>query len=192
MRIYDITQELFGSNVFPGDPAPSYKRIMQIEEDDACNLTEISMCAHNGTHIDAPYHFIDSGKKIEELSLERCVGDATVVTMKGDITAEQIRENMHEQKSHKRLLIRGNAIVTLEAAEEMNKQGVLLVGVESQTVGSEKELVRVHNELLKKEVILLEGLVLRDIPDGNYFLSAAPMKLGGADGAPCRAILISF
>lgn len=54
MRIYDITQELFEGKVFPGDPVPSYQRIMQIERGDACNLTEISMCAHNGTHIDAP------------------------------------------------------------------------------------------------------------------------------------------
>ncbi len=190
MKIYDISQELFTSHVFPGDPVPSYERRLQIKNGDICNLTEISMCAHNGTHLDAPYHFYDDGKRVDELDLSRCVGEVTVADMEGNITAGQIREVMEGAKSHKRLLIKGKATVTLEAAEEMNRQGILLVGVESQTVGPEDGPAKVHYELLKKEVVLLEGLVLKDVPEGNYLLSAAPINLGGADGAPCRAILI--
>lgn len=191
MKIYDITQEVFTCNVFPGDPAPSYERVLEIGKGSICNLTTVSMCAHNGTHLDAPWHFYENGKKVEELDLDRCIGEATVVTMEGELTAEVIRAVMEKETCRKRLLIRGKAVVTLEAAKEMNRQGILLVGVESQTVGPEDGPAQVHYELLGKEVILLEGLVLEQVPDGNYFLSAAPLKLGGADGAPCRAVLIA-
>lgn len=58
MKIYDISQEVFKCVVFPGDPVPQKKQIMSVVAGDVCNLTEFSMCAHNGTHIDAPYHFL--------------------------------------------------------------------------------------------------------------------------------------
>lgn len=192
MKIYDITQELFGCNVFPGDPAPSYERVMQIARGDSCNLTVITMCAHNGTHVDAPYHFYDEGRAADRLELERCVGEATVAVLEGEVTASRIRRLMEERRCHKRLLIKGEATVTLEAAEELNRQGILLVGVEAQTVGPKEAPAKVHYELLGREVVLLEGLVLKEVPEGDYLLTAAPLKLGGADGAPCRAVLIKL
>lgn len=191
MKIYDITQEVFGCNVYPGDPAPAYERVSQIQKGDICNLTTLSMCAHNGTHLDAPYHFYDNGKRVDELELERCIGNAVVVTKDGEVTAEDIRRWMEEMSGTKRLLFKGKAVITLEAAKEMNRQGIWLVGVESQTVGPEDAPAQVHYELLGKDVILLEGLVLGEVPDGQYLLNAAPLKLGGADGAPCRAVLLA-
>ncbi|MBQ8597845.1 MAG: cyclase, partial [Lachnospiraceae bacterium] len=62
----------------------------------------------------------------------------------------------------------------------------------SQTVGPEDGPMAVHLELLGKEVVLLEGIRLSEVPEGKYFLNTAPIKLGGIDGAPCRSILISF
>ena len=81
-------------------------------------------------------------------------------------------------------------MVTLKAAKAMNRHGICLVGVESQTVGPEDSPREVHLELLEKEVVLLEGLRLANVPDGIYLLNAAPMNLGGCDGAPCRAVLL--
>ena len=72
----------------------------------------------------------------------------------------------------------------------MNRYGVELVGVESQTVGPEDAPMAVHLELLGREVVLLEGIRLHEVPEGEYLLFAAPLLLGGADGAPCRAVLI--
>lgn len=190
MKLYDITQELFGSKVFPGDPAPSYERLAQMAQGDPCNLTSFSMCAHNGTHVDAPWHFIEDGKKIDELDLSVLIGEATVVTLEGNVSAEQIRQVLRRKDCRKRLLLRGKLALTLEAAKELTDYGILLYGNESQTVGPEDAPVEVHKELLGKGVVLLEGVVLRDVPDGNYLLSAAPLKLGGAEGAPCRAVLI--
>lgn len=191
MKIYDITQEVFSCCVFPGDPSPVKNQVMHISKGDICNLTEISMCAHNGTHVDAPYHFLDDGKKIDELDLHKVIGDALVVAHDGDLTEEDVFTSIKED-SPKRILFKGKTVVTLEAAKALNSLGVVLVGVESQTVGPEDGPMAVHLELLGKEVVLLEGIRLSEVPEGTYFLNTAPIKLGGIDGAPCRSILISF
>lgn len=188
MKIYDISQEVFRSNVYPGDASPTYERPMQIAKGDICNLTNLKMCAHNGTHVDAPYHFFEEGKKINELDLNRVIGEATVVKFQGELKAEDIDSIM--KKAKKRILFKGKTVVTLEAAIALNRHGILLVGNESQTVGPEDAPAKVHYELLANEVVLLEGIILKDVPEGDYFLNAAPLNLGGADGSPCRAILI--
>lgn len=190
MRIYDITQEVFSGKVYPGDPVPSYERMLSISQGAACNLTKFSMCAHNATHLDAPYHFYDNGKTIEQLELSRCVGPCTVVELVNEDTKENIIAIL--EKCQKRLLIKGNGVVTPELAKLCNEYGILLIGVEPQSVGPADSPKPVHLELLGSEVVLLEGLVLKEVKPGDYFLSAAPIKLGGSDGAPCRALLIDF
>lgn len=189
MKIYDITQELFGGKVYPGDPAPSYERVLKISEGAPCNLTSVSMGAHNATHLDAPYHFYDNGKTVEQIDLSRCVGECSVIEL------SQYNKDALEHKlmqCHKRILMKGDGVVTLDLAKLFNKYEIVLVGVEGQSVGPADGPMPVHLELLGKEVILLEGIVLKDVAEGDYFLSAAPLKLGGSDGAPCRAILIQF
>lgn len=170
-----------------------------------CNLSKFEMCSHNGTHIDAPKHFFDNGKSIDEINLKKFVGWAHVVEHSGELTgiqAEDIINSIKEKHSSEvdllKLLFKRksgdksdkNTVITIEAARVLNKYGIELVGVESQTVGSEDATAEVHCELLGQEVVLLEGLVLSEVPEGVYFLSAAPLKLGGSDGAPCRAVLV--
>lgn len=188
MDIFDISQELFHSRVYPGDEAPGYSRKMEIAKNETCNLTVFHMCAHNGTHVDAPWHFIENGKRVEELDLHKLIGPASVVNVSGKLTAGDIGHIM--KCSHERLLLKGNAVVTPEAAKELNRHHISLIGVEAQTVGPFDDPEEVHLELLGNEVVLLEGLVLKDVPDGEYLLNAAPLNLGGADGAPCRAVLL--
>lgn len=185
MKIYDISQELFGCCVFPGDPAPEKERVLSIADGDACNLTKLSMCAHNGTHLDAPFHFYKDGKTVDQLDLSKVIGEAKVVSFDGDLTEQDIDRICGD--ALKRLLLKGKAVVTLEAAKAMNRHGICLVGVESQTVGPEDSPREVHLELLEKEVVLLEGLRLANVPDGTYLLNAAPMNLGGCDGAPLQS-----
>jgi arylformamidase len=189
MEIYDITQELFGGNIYPGDPVPSSKRTLSIAAGDPINLTMLELCAHNATHIDAPYHFYEDGKTIEQMDLSRCIGPCTVINQ-----VEESLENLEKllQTCQKRLLIKGNKEITLEMAKLFNRYHITLVGVESQSVGPLDAPMPVHLELLGTEVVLLEGLFLKEISAGDYFLVAAPMKLGGSDGAPCRAILLRF
>ena len=193
MMIYDISQEVFSCKVFPGDPSPEAERMLSIEKGDVCNLTKISMCAHNGTHVDAPYHFLDEGRTLDQIPLEAFVGDCFVVHHEGDVNAENAREILTKAcalQAGERILIGGKTTVTEEAAKVFAEAGIKLIGNESQTVGPENGPMAVHLILLGAEVVLLEGIVLKKVPEGKYLLNAAPLNLAGADGAPCRAILI--
>lgn len=195
MKIYDISQEVFGCVVFPGDPKPEYEKPAQIAKGDLYNLTTFSMCAHNGTHVDAPSHFIADGKNIEEISLKNFVGPAYVAEHEGELTGDDAiavleRARMSDSKAVKRILIKGKMVVTEEAAAVFAEAGILLYGNESQTVGPEDAPMAVHQKMLGAEIVLLEGIRLTEVPEGVYFLNAAPINLGGAEGAPCRAVLI--
>lgn len=197
MKIYDISQEVFSCKVFPGDPAPKKECVMSIDKGDVCNLTAFEMCAHNGTHVDAPYHFINDGLTVESIPLEAVIGKAYVYGYDGVIDGTHAREilNHAEETDHesaKRILLKGNAIVSADAAKVFADAGVLLVGNESQTVGPEDAPMEVHLILLGAGCVLLEGIKLTEVPEGVYLLSAAPLNLGGADGAPCRAVLIEM
>lgn len=195
MKIYDISQEVFSSKVFPGDPVPKKEMVSQIENGDVCNLSKLSMCAHNGTHIDAPFHFISDGKTVDKMGLEAFVGMAYVAEHQGVVSysdAENIIKKARalSEESAKRILIKGEVEVSLEATEAFVKAGILLLGNEPQTVGPKNAPMAVHLALLGAEVVLLEGIRLKNVAEGVYFLSSAPLNLGGGDGAPCRAILI--
>ena len=195
MKIYDISQEVFGCCVFAGNPAPEKRVLLSMDRGERCNLSAFSMCAHNGTHIDAPFHFINDGKTVDRLCLEALVGMAYVAERTGTVTEADAREilksaNKLNPESAKRILIKGDAEVSLEAAKIFSSAGILLIGNESQTVGPESAPKAVHLELLGADVILLEGIRLSEVPEGVYLLNAAPLNLSGAEGAPCRAILI--
>lgn len=142
MRVYDISQEVFGCKVYPGDPAPEGKRVAKMEEGSAYNLTAFSMCAHNGTHVDAPFHFFADGRTVESISLEKCVGYALVASVRGPLSATVAEELWRRAKETSpdgaaRLLLKGKVTVTNEAAETLARLGTALVGVESQTAGPE-------------------------------------------------------
>ena len=197
MKIYDISQEVFSCAVFPGDPAPQREIMNDMNKGDLYNLTAIHMCAHNGTHVDAPYHFINDGKTMEKVSLEKFVGPCYVAEHEGVVTAEDVQEILQKATdtnadAAKRILIKGNAEVSLESAEVFAKEKIFLVGNESQTVGPENAPMAVHKVLLGADVVLLEGIRLSEVPEGVYLLNAAPLNLAGADGAPCRAILLAM
>lgn len=190
MKLYDISQEVFSCCVYPGDPKPKKKTISSMEEGCLYNLTALSLCAHNGTHVDAPFHFVKDGKTVDQLELSVFVGDCFVARHSGNVTAVDAETILHKANGTQRLLIAGPATVTAEAASVFAAAKILLLGNEGQTVGPENAPMEVHLILLNKGIALLEGVVLTDVPEGRYFLSAAPLNLAGADGAPCRAYLI--
>lgn len=197
MKIYDISQEIFGCKVFPGDPTPKKVIINSMKNGDLYNLTEFSMCAHNGTHVDAPFHFFKDGKAIDSIGLESFVGMAYVTEHSGVVSADDAsriikKAQGQSAEASKRILIKGDAEVSAEAAKIFAKSNILLLGNESQTVGPENAPMAVHQILLSVGTVLLEGIRLTSVPDGVYFLNAAPLNLGNADGAPCRAVLIDF
>lgn len=199
MKIYDISQEVFGCAVYPGDPSPERQVMLSISEGKMCNLTAFNMCAHNGTHVDAPFHFINEGRTIDQVDIDRFVGYCYVASHDGDITAEDANKIMDRAKDaagdtdcYDRILVKGEATMTEEAAKVFADNKIKLFGNESQTVGPLDAPMEVHLIMLGAEIVLLEGIRLSEVPDGVYLLNSAPINLGGSDGAPCRAILMSL
>ena len=197
MKIYDISQEVFGCEVYPDDPMPEKTMLRSMQKGEVYNLTAFRMCAHNGTHIDAPFHFIQDGKTVDEICLEAFVGMSYVAEHRGIVTGDDAAEITEKAKKQnpeaaKRILIKGDAEVSLEAAKVFASSDLLLLGNESQTIGPKNAPMAVHLALLGANVILLEGIRLSEVPEGVYLLNAAPLNLSGADGSPCRAVLIDF
>ena len=197
MKIYDISQEVFSCEVYPGDPSPEKEVKMRIEDGEVCNLSALHMCAHNGTHVDAPYHFINEGKTIDQVDLSKFIGYACVIEHQGDITKEDAERILQKAKvmdkeGAKRLLIKGDATVTEEAAKVFAADELYLFGNESQTVGPLMAPMKVHLTMLGAEIVLLEGIRLSEVLEGVYLLNSAPLNLGGCDGAPCRATLLKL
>jgi len=193
MKLIDISQEVLSCRVFPGDEGPQAELVKSMADGEDYNLTVLSMCAHNGTHIDAPFHFIKDGKTVDKLPLDVFVGDCYVVRHEGDVTVDDACRIMSQAKSEgagERILIAGKATITLGAAGVFAEAGIKLLGNESQTVGPENAPMAVHKVLLSKGIALLEGVVLTDVSEGKYILSAVPLNFAGADGAPCRAYLM--
>ena len=195
MKVFDISQEVFSCKVFPGDPSPVREKKLSITEGAVCNLTAFNMCAHNGTHVDAPYHFLNDGKTIDQVDLDKFIGPAYVCEHTGDIEREDAENIIKAAKkcseeAAKRILVKGNATVTKEAAKVFAREKLKLFGNESQTVGPEDAPMEVHLIMLGEEIVLLEGIRLSDVEEGEYILNAAPLNLGGSDGAPCRATLM--
>ena len=193
MKIIDISQEILSCKVYEGDPEPIGERISDMRDGAIYNLSVFSMCAHNGTHIDAPLHFFDDGVAIGEMSLEHFFGECYVAELDSCVTetdAIRILARAKELNADKRILIKGNATVGEEAARAFADAGILLLGVESQSVGPIDAPMAVHKILLGKGVALLEGIVLDEAREGRYLLSCTPLNIDGFEGAPCRAILI--
>ena len=197
MNVYDISQEVLGCAVYPGDPVPQRMILQSMEHGELYNLSGFRMCAHNGTHIDAPAHFLKDGLTVDSLRLDASVGMAYVVQHDGVVTAEDAAMFLAKacavgDDCAKRLLIKGNAVVSLEAAEVFAQAELLLVGNESQSVGPEDAPMAVHKTLLGSGTVLLEGIRLSEVAEGKYLLSAAPLNIAGAEGSPCRAVLIDL
>ena len=196
MKIYDISQEVFGCEVYPDDPAPEKTMLRSMENGEVYNLTAFHMCAHNGTHIDAPFHFIKDGKTVDGICLEAVVGMAYVAEHHGIVTDKDAVEILEKARARnpeaaKRILLKGEVEVSPEAAAVFAAAGLFLLGNEPQTVGPQNAPMAVHLMLLRADVVLLEGIRLAAVPEGVYFLNAAPLNLAGADGSPCRAVLVA-
>ncbi len=188
MEILDITRELLSAPVYPGDPAPVLKPLQRMALGDSCNVTALQCCLHNGTHMDAPLHFVEKGSDIVGVSLETCIGPCRVVEQHGVLSAEQARACV--EKPCERLLLKGQVTIGTGTAAVLAEAGVRLIGVEPQSVAAAEHTVEVHSELLDCGILLLEGLKLSHVAAGEYFLFAAPMKIAGSEGAPVRAVLI--
>lgn len=187
--IYDITKELFGTEVYPGDPIPKIEQVLSLGKahPDACQLSKITIGSHSGTHLDAPAHFYAGAKDASEIPLNKCVGKCRVVSCDGIVQKKQINQWLLDGID--KVLIHGAVVINSESAEYLTERNISCLGVEMNTVAYGDDQILVHKILLGAEIVIIEGLVLEQVPEGIYFLSAAPLKMQGADGSPVRAFL---
>lgn len=189
MKIYDISKELFSASVYPGDPKPERTVFTSLEAGDHSNVSILTLGSHNGTHMDAPKHFVAGAKSIDQMDLGKCLGSCRVARAAGKLTPEWVAEAL--SGGVKRLLIAGDIEITIEAARKMTELGLWFLGVESMTVGPlGGETGPIHRELLSHEVAVLEACVLTEVPEGEYFLVCQPLKMAGLDGSPARPLLL--
>lgn len=186
--IYDITRELTSAAVYPGDTAPTLNRVRNIANGDVCNVTDLNMCVHNATHLDAPKHFIKDGTAIDSVSLYKCMGSAYVLESLCDVDARFVEENVPVDCT--RLLIKGNVYFAPGVGKILAERGIVLVGTENQSVSRHECCAEVHREILGEGIVILEGIDLSLVKEGVYDLCALPLRIKGCDGSPCRAVLI--
>ena len=209
MTIYDISLTISPSlPTWPGDPALELKQIESMDQGAHANVTHISAAVHLGTHVDAPHHFLNDGRTVENLPLDVLTGPCYVVQLPDGveaITAEML-ERMELTFDFKRILFGTSnshwwkngetkfqtdfVAITEDGAEWLVKRGVQLVGVDYLSVAPYGESVPTHTVLLKAGVVVVEGLNLSQVSRGFYDLYCLPLKIAGSDGAPARAILI--
>lgn len=186
MIIHDISRGLFGSPLYPGDPAPERTRLQQMEFGDEYELSAVNMCLHTGTHLDAPRHFLPDGEDVTDIPLERVVGECSVVELQGPVLGADVEDLLPKIKDG-RLLIKGDAWLTPSAAFVLSE--LKLIGSELPSVAPPEVVGPVHRQLLGEGTLLLENLDLSAVKPGTYFLVAAPVKIEGAEAAPVRAFL---
>jgi arylformamidase len=205
MKVYDVTVTLRpGMPVWPGEPGMEIRRVMSIKDGMAANVSAFKTGCHIGTHVDAPLHFIEGGKSIEELSLDLFVGRVTVYSMAVEqfIDIADI-ESLGIQNGERVIFKTANSslwekegfetdfiFITERAAQYLVNIGVKTVGIDYLSVEQYgMEGSPTHHILLGGGVGVIEGLDLRGVEDGEYDLFCLPLKLAGADGSPARVIL---
>lgn len=192
MKIIDISNDLLTAEVFEGDPVPELTAVKEISQDSFYNLSTISACLHNGTHVDAPSHFIPDGESIEKYDLEKFIGPCRVIEVSPGIITGKLIEDCFP-RGCKRILIKskGKAHLHETAAVAIAYFGFELVGTDGTTIEAPDSSGTAHRALLNKNIAILEGLNLENATNGEYFLIAPPIKIGGAEAAFSRAVLVS-
>lgn len=191
MDFIDISKNIFEADVYPGDPVPVAEKISRMELGDECNLTAMYACLHNGTHCDAPLHFIEDGLSIKDLDLSVFVGPCTVIEAGSVITGEIIDKYL--PTGCERVLFKTHGgFIHESAADELALRGVKLVGIDSCSIDPQGDFEPLaHRAMLGAGMAVLEGLDLSKAQPGEYFLIAPPVNTGELEAAPVRAVLIS-
>jgi len=210
MPYYDITVPLFNDlPTYPGDPGIKIEDWRSLAKGDSANVSQVSFGAHTGTHVDAPAHFIEGARKVEDLPLDALIGEALVVEAPQDclvIDGDFVKAHVAPGTARVLFKTRNSAFwnepeprfhtdfthLNVEAATLLRDQGAKLVGIDYLSIEKSKSPGHpTHVALLSKGIVIVEGLNLSDVPPGRYELICLPLKLRSelGDGAPTRAVL---
>ncbi len=192
IKIIDISRELLSDTPYPGDPAATVCVFSALGQGDSCNMAELKTVLHNGTHADAPLHFIQSGKAINQLPLENFIGECQVIEVpEGRITGEYV--DKYFPRTQKRILIKSNgkAFFDKTGAEEAAFLGISLIGTDGDSIGETGgDEAGPHRAFMNENIAILEKLDLSAVRPGKYILVAQPLKIQGVEAAPVRACLL--
>lgn len=189
---------------FPGDPRFHMEFTHRIADGQPYNVARITMGAHSGTHVDAPYHFLADGGTVDQLPLEILMGKARVVEIssrekieRADLEALDLRDDLRILlKTRMSGQLRVSAFqedfvyLTPDAAQYLVQAGIKLVGIDYLSVekfGSQD--FAAHHALLGAGVVIIEGLDLSQAEPGEYDMACLPLRIAGADGSPARVVL---
>lgn len=201
MGIIDITRRIYpGVPVWPGDTPYSYELTAQMAQGASVNVGKITATTHLGTHLDAPWHYVEAGEKLESVPLSVLVGPCRLVDARGQ-EALSVAFLQTVELADRTLFFTGQpndwtafpqqfTYVEPEAVAYLASRGVRLYGTDCPSVDplTSKELPA-HRAFARAGVYILEGLALEGVPAGSYELMALPLRLEGADASPVRAIL---
>jgi len=210
MRIYDVSLPISGKlPTWPGDPKIMIDRFSKIEAGADANVTQISMCVHVGTHVDAPFHFLGGDTlTVEQLPLNLLTGRAYVLQLPDEVDSidSDILKKAQIPPRVRRLLFktrnstmwlraeaefqRDFVAISADGAQFLVERGTKLVGVDYLSVAPFSAPVPTHRILLQAGIAVVEGLDLSKVSPGRYSMYCLPLKIAGADGAPARVILI--
>ena len=193
MEIYDISREFFSAPLYPGTEPPQIIEIERIGKNNAeYNLSGISADLHTATHCDAYSHFISGGTDIANMDLKHYIGECFLLeTIKDGVITKEYLE-VHLPRDIQRLLLKtgGNSYLDNDAAQLIKSRGVITIGTDSRSISPPDNEIYIHRLLLGNSIAIIEQLDLEKPEQGFYTLFAPPVKISGAEGAPCRAILI--
>lgn len=206
MPFIDVSRPLYtGSPHWPGDSATEYQFTARMVDGKSCNVGRLSLSAHNGTHVDAPYHYNERGLPIDALPPELYLGPARVIDARGRATfTEELFAGMTREDfaATPRILFRTDTwldtttfptqwpLLDRALPAWLAARGVRLIGLDLPSVDELNNTdMAIHHLLDAANILILESLDLRDAAPGIYELIALPLKLRGADGSPVRAVL---
>lgn len=207
-RFYDISRLLSaGIAVWPGDTPFQLTTTARRDAGDSVNVTTLTLSAHTGSHVDAPYHFTDDGQTIEVVDLAPYWGIAQVITV-GKTAGPLLPADFDGVDLYRapRLLVHSAAseadpgvfhhdfvYPSPALADYLGAQGITLYGTDAPSMdAADSKTLPGHNALRHNGILILEGLNLAGVPDGLYDLAALPLKIAGGDGSPVRAVLRSI
>jgi len=201
----DVTRPLLpGMPVYPGEPGPELTPLARIAAGAPANVSHLAFGLHTGTHVDAPRHFLEGAAGVESLALDALCGPARVVAIDDPVSIQVDALERARLDGVERVLFRTRngalwedgkfrtdfVFLAPEAAEWLVARGIRLVGIDYLSVERfDSTDYRTHHVLLRAGVVIVEGLDLRRVEPGDYELICLPLKVVGADGAPCRAVL---
>jgi arylformamidase len=212
MKQYDISLMITTDMpVWPGDPSVELQQISSISAGEMANVSRIALGVHCGTHIDAPKHFLTDGNTVDQIPLDKLIGEALVVRIDDavDVITEEVLKSHPEHQLltqaskvlfrtknsnlwHKKPIKFDQNYVGVDAsgASYLTSFNLDLVGIDYLSIAPYNATQIPHKILLAHETIVLEGLDLSKVPGGFYELYCLPLKIFASDGAPARAILI--